>query len=45
MIRRFTARYDSDCNQCGSAIYEGDEAGYIDDVVCCDNCCDEADED
>lgn len=37
-VRRFTARYDSECAECGSDIEEGDTAGYVDDEVCCDDC-------
>jgi hypothetical protein len=44
MAARFTARFDSDCNSCGDRITEGDEAGYVDDEVCCELCCDYSEE-
>lgn len=44
-VNRFEARYDSDCKCCGEMIYEGDEAGYVDDEVCCQTCCNDAEDD
>jgi len=38
----FIARYDSECADCGGTIFEGDSAGYVDDDVCCEGCCDAA---
>lgn len=38
----FTARFDSECNQCCGEIFEGDDAGYVDDAVVCGECYDEA---
>lgn len=40
MPATFTARYESDCAECGAAIEPGDEAGYVDDEVCCEDCVD-----
>jgi len=34
----FTARFDSECADCGGLILEGDPAGYVDDEVCCEEC-------
>jgi hypothetical protein len=42
-VNRFTAAFDGECNECLTTIFEGDEAGYIDDEVCCGPCCDRAD--
>jgi formylmethanofuran dehydrogenase subunit E len=42
---RFTARYDSDCNDCGGMILEGDDAGWVDDEVVCSSCYDAATDD
>jgi len=51
-IRRFEARFDSDCGECYDPIYEGDEVGWVDDEVgwvddevVCASCCDEAEDD
>lgn len=42
---RFTAVFESDCEDCGNLILDGDVAGYIEDVVYCEECCDKNDED
>lgn len=42
---RFTARFDSECLSCDSAIYEGEEAGYVENEVCCALCCEDAEGD
>lgn len=39
MAAIFTARYPGSCAQCDEHIEPGDEAGYIDDEVCCEDCC------
>jgi hypothetical protein len=39
----FTARYDSD-GACGHPIFEGDDAGYVDDEPVCGDCWDEAED-
>lgn len=41
---RFTAAYPGDCGRCWRDIEPGDEAGYIDNEVCCGDCCDERDD-
>lgn len=41
-VNRFTARFDSDCAECGGVIFEDDEAGYVGDEVCCERCCDKS---
>lgn len=41
-INRFTARFDSECAECLITIFEGDEAGYVSGEVCCESCCDDA---
>jgi hypothetical protein len=38
MAATFTARYESECAECGDPIEPGDEAGYLDDEVCCEEC-------
>jgi hypothetical protein len=40
----FTARYTSRCAQCDELIEPGDEAGYVDDEVCCEDCAEAAEE-
>ncbi len=45
MGAHFTARFDSDCESCGNPIYEGDQAGYVDDEVCCQDCWEAAQDD
>jgi hypothetical protein len=40
-VPRFEARWPGECAQCMGDIAEGDRAGYIDDEVCCESCCDE----
>jgi hypothetical protein len=40
---RFIARYNSDCEHCGDSINPGNEAGYINDDISCENCCNQAD--
>lgn len=37
-VNKFTARFPSECARCPNEIEEGDEAGYIDDEVCCGDC-------
>lgn len=44
-VKRFTARYDSECNGCLGEIWEGDEAGYVEGEVMCELCCDVEDDD
>lgn len=41
MARTFTARYPQrdGCAQCGADIDAGDQAGYIDSEICCEDCC------
>ncbi|MFF3151879.1 hypothetical protein [Streptomyces sp. NPDC057910] len=41
MPATFTARFDSECNGCGTRIEEGDTAGYLDDEVVCEDCLDD----
>lgn len=45
-VRKFTARFDSECETCGGDIYEGSEAGYLpgDDWPSCEDCIDEHEE-
>lgn len=40
MPRTFTARYDGECAECYADIAEGDEIGYVDGEICCESCCD-----
>lgn len=44
MPAMFTARYVGECALCGDPIDPGDEAGYIDDEVCCADCCDDVED-
>jgi hypothetical protein len=39
---RFTARFESECANCGDTITEGTSARYVDDEVVCWFCGDEA---
>jgi hypothetical protein len=34
----FTARYDSECNECFGDIWEGDQARYKEGEVVCEEC-------
>lgn len=34
----FTARYNSECAECGEEIREGDQARYKDGEVVCEHC-------
>lgn len=36
--RTFVAKYHGICNECLDDIDPGDEAGYLDDEVCCVDC-------
>lgn len=45
VVTRFTARFDSECSECMADIYEGDEAAYVEDEVCCGVCAAAAEED
>lgn len=38
----FTARYGGWCKHCGDRIEEGDEVGYVDDELACEQCVREA---
>lgn len=38
MAHTFSARFDSECNGCYSAIFEGDEVGWLDGEVVCETC-------
>ena len=40
-VNRFVARFESLCVDCLMPIHAGDEAGYIEDDLCCDACCSE----
>ena len=44
MARTFSARFDSECNGCYGAIFEGDEVGYLDGEVVCETCLTEAED-
>lgn len=37
-VNRFVAAYDGACAECGELIEEGDDAGFIDDDMCCGVC-------
>lgn len=43
MARTFTARFDSECNGCFNTIFEGDEAGWKDGEVVCEQCLEDDD--
>ena len=38
MARTFSARFDSECNGCYGAIWEGDEVGWLNGEVVCETC-------
>lgn len=42
MGARFIARFHGECGECDGAIFEGDEAGYMEGEVWCANCLNEA---
>lgn len=46
-IRRFDARFDSECDHCGGDIFEGDSIAYLPgyDKPACEECTDEYEED
>lgn len=43
-VNRFVAAFDSECASCSIDISEGDEASYVNSEVCCEECCDDADD-
>lgn len=45
-VRRFDARFDSECEHCGGDIYEGDSIAYLPgyDRPACEECVDEFEE-
>ena len=42
-VNTFTATFDSDCDNCGGEIYEGEDAGYLpgDKRASCSDCVEE----
>lgn len=44
MANRFTASYPGGCSECGEDFDEGDRVGYVDDELCCDDCCQAAED-
>lgn len=44
MARTFTAKYDGSCSNCGVDIEPGDDVGYVDDEINCENCFEAAQE-
>lgn len=40
----FSARYPGHCQLCGADFDEGDEIGYVDDEIACEECVLEEDE-
>jgi hypothetical protein len=38
MARTFSARFDSECDECGCDIWEGDEVGWRDGSVVHEDC-------
>lgn len=40
MPRTFTARYEGECSECFADICEGDDIGYVAGEICCESCCD-----
>lgn len=39
MPHLFTALWDGECRICLDSIWEGDEIGYVDDEIACEQCC------
>ncbi|WP_285438068.1 hypothetical protein [Streptomyces sp. ISL-98] len=44
-MRKFNARFDSECQHCGGDIEEGDEIAYVEDQIACESCVAEAEQD
>lgn len=42
MSARFQAMYDGECDLCGDSFSEGDEIGYLDEDIACDDCMNES---
>jgi len=42
MSELFTTSFESDCETCGVTVYEGEQAGYVDDDFVCTECWEEA---
>lgn len=42
-VTRFEAKFPTEggCNECGGDIEAGDNIGYVDDEINCEDCCDE----
>jgi len=40
LSNRFVAAFNGTCTVCGDSVLDGDEAGYVEDGVACDECCD-----
>lgn len=41
MARTFSAAYPGECSECGLDFMDGDEIGYVDDEICCEECCEQ----
>jgi hypothetical protein len=40
-VSRFYARWSGECAECLLPFDAGESVGYIDNDVCCEECCDE----
>ncbi len=40
--KRFRARFDSDCSECGSTLSEGDDASWVDGEAVHADCAEDA---
>lgn len=38
MILVFSVAYDGECSECGASFRAGDQVGWIDDQIICENC-------
>lgn len=41
MARLFEAQYRGSCSNCGEPVEPSDWVGYVNDQVCCEDCCKE----
>lgn len=38
MAFTFSAAYDGECSECGADFLAGDEIGWVEDQIACENC-------
>lgn len=44
MANRFVASFPGECSECAERFDEGDRIGYVEDELCCDDCCADAED-